>query len=171
MTTDPVPVQLLGAVAVAAGGRRRARSGLRRKSLLAVLALHAGEAVSTDRLIDIGWGEAPPATALNTLRRHVSCLRGVLGVLGGRRAIVSRPPGYCLALPAGVTGVAQAEALIAESRAAGDIAAVQGSRQLAVTILEQLRHRDADRVRARTGAPPAAALGAGLVAASACPLA
>ena len=38
-------------------------SGLRRKAVLATLALHDGELVSTGRLVDVVWGEAAPPTA------------------------------------------------------------------------------------------------------------
>jgi DNA-binding SARP family transcriptional activator len=86
-------VRLLGPVDVVVGGVARPVTGLRRKAVLAVLALHRGDVVSSDRLADVIWGDEPPATARNTLQRHVSHLRGVLG---GRTAIVARPPGYLL---------------------------------------------------------------------------
>ena len=77
------------------GGDPRPVPGLRRGALLAVLALSPGDVVSTDRLIDIIWNGRPPATALNTLQRHISALRGLLG---DRDVIVARPPGYLLDL-------------------------------------------------------------------------
>lgn len=49
------------------------------RRLLAVLALDAGHAVNRDVLIERLWGEAPPATAVNTLQAHVSGLRRHLG--------------------------------------------------------------------------------------------
>ncbi|NKE60867.1 SARP family transcriptional regulator, partial [Lentzea sp. PSKA42] len=61
--------------------------------MLAVLALRAGEIVSTDRLGEVVWGDHAPRTAANTLQHHVSYLRGVLG---DRAAIVARAPGYVL---------------------------------------------------------------------------
>ena len=48
-------VRLLGPVDVTVGGCPSG-AGLRRKAVLAALALHAGDVVSTDRLIDIVWG-------------------------------------------------------------------------------------------------------------------
>jgi DNA-binding SARP family transcriptional activator len=86
--------------------------GLRRKTVLAVLGLHLGETVSTDRLTDIVWGSEPPATAPNVLQGHMSFLRGVLG---GREVIVARQAGYLLDLPAHAADVAQAERLVAEA--------------------------------------------------------
>ena len=86
-----VQVRLLGPVDVTVGGIARPVSGLRRKAVLAVLALRAGEIVSTDRLIDVVWGATAPVTALNTLQSNVSYLRRVLRT---KTAILARPPGY-----------------------------------------------------------------------------
>jgi DNA-binding SARP family transcriptional activator len=93
--------------------------GLRRKALLAALALHAGHTVSTDRLIDIVWDGKPPSTAANSLQRHVSYLRGDHDV---RKAIAARSHGYVLDLPGEATDVEGAERLIRESRQSGDLA-------------------------------------------------
>src|ERR1022692_4757482 len=41
-------------------------------AVLATLALHGGEVVSIDRLVDIVWGENAPSTAVNTLQSHIS---------------------------------------------------------------------------------------------------
>ncbi|WP_326557625.1 AfsR/SARP family transcriptional regulator [Micromonospora sp. NBC_01796] len=107
-----IQVRLLGPVDVTVGGVVRPVPGLRRKALLAALALHAGQPVSSDRLIDIVWDGKPPSTASNSLQRHVSYLRDELGV---RQAIAVRPHGYLLDLPGEVTDVQTAERLIRES--------------------------------------------------------
>ena len=109
-------VRLLGPVDVLVDGASRAVSGVRRKALLSVLGLSAGEAVSTDRLVDIVWGDRAVTTTANTLQAHVSHLRRVLGA---RSAIVARPPGYALDAE---TDVALAEHLIEQSRRTGDAA-------------------------------------------------
>ena len=49
------------------------------RALLAVLLLHRGEVVSTDRLIDALWGERASATAAKTVQVYVSNLRKALG--------------------------------------------------------------------------------------------
>jgi DNA-binding SARP family transcriptional activator len=54
------------------------RGGQQRK-LLAILLLHPGEAVSSDRLIDELWHGEPPATAAKALQGYVSSLRKQLG--------------------------------------------------------------------------------------------
>jgi hypothetical protein len=60
-----VRVRLLGPVDVVADGQSRPVSGLRRKAVLATLALQAGEVVSIGRLAAAVWGDAAPATAVN----------------------------------------------------------------------------------------------------------
>ena len=106
-------VRLLGPVDVSVDGRVRPVTGLRRRAVIAALALQAGQTVSAAGLIKIVWGCSPPATAWNTLQRHVSALRGAPGV---RAPIVGRPPGYLLDIPSDATDVAQAEALIRRGR-------------------------------------------------------
>jgi DNA-binding SARP family transcriptional activator len=113
---EHVQVRLLGPVDVTADGAVRAVPGLRRKALLAVLGLQAGDIVSIDRLVDVVWGEQAPATAVNTLQSHVSYLRRVLGF---RSAIVAQPPGYRLDLPNDATDVEVAERLLRQARQSG----------------------------------------------------
>jgi DNA-binding SARP family transcriptional activator/tetratricopeptide (TPR) repeat protein len=108
-------VRLLGPVDVMSGGEVRPVSGLRRKAVLATLALQAGEVVSTGRLVDAVWGEAAPA-ALNTLQSHVSYLRTVVG----KAAIVARPPGYLLDLGEDGTDVQLAERLLRQDARSAD---------------------------------------------------
>jgi predicted ATPase/DNA-binding SARP family transcriptional activator len=106
-------VGLLGPVEISAG-TPAALSGLRRKAVLAVLALHPGELVSADRLIDAVWGDQPPATAPNALQAHVSYLRRAFG---NGKAIISRPPGYQLGQAAGGTDLQAAQRLIDQAQA------------------------------------------------------
>ena len=72
-------VRLLGPLDVVVGGAVRPVSGLRRKAVLATLALHAGQVVGTGRLVDVMGRDSAPAPPLNTLQSHVSYLRTVLG--------------------------------------------------------------------------------------------
>ena len=104
-------VRLLGPVDVVVDGEPRPVRGLRRKAVLAVLALQAGEVVSTDRLTDVVWGQAAPATAVNTLQSHMSYLRTVLGDKG---AILAQAPGYLLDLCGDGTDVQEAERILSQ---------------------------------------------------------
>ncbi|MEU7752850.1 BTAD domain-containing putative transcriptional regulator [Micromonospora sp. NPDC049171] len=117
MVGTGVRVRLLGPVEVVVAGSPQAVNGVRRKAVLATLALHAGRVVSVDRLIDVVWGEHPPATVANTLQRHVSYLRGVLGEPG---SIVARQPGYVLNTGPESTDVQAAEHLLELARRSSD---------------------------------------------------
>lgn len=110
-------VRLLGPVDVIVDGRCCEITGARRKALLAALALHAGDVVSTGRLTEAVWGAWPPASAAQTLHSHVSHLRRLLG---GGDAIRSVPPGYRLELPDDGTDVQVAQRLIRQGTAAVD---------------------------------------------------
>ncbi|HET7017796.1 MAG TPA: tetratricopeptide repeat protein [Streptosporangiaceae bacterium] len=102
-------VRLLGPVEVEADGRLLPVSGVRRKAVLAALALGSGEIVSTSDLVDAVWGEAAPATAVRTLSAHVSYLRHLMA---GSASIIARPPGYVLDL--GVDGADGTDIRLAE---------------------------------------------------------
>ncbi|HKS99275.1 MAG TPA: AfsR/SARP family transcriptional regulator, partial [Rugosimonospora sp.] len=86
-------IRLLGPLDVVVDGVPRPVPGLRRRAILAVLALNRGKVVGTDQLIDAVWDGAAPATVGNTLQRNMSHLRQLLGDPG---AIQARPPGYLL---------------------------------------------------------------------------
>ena len=98
-------------------GAVRPVSGLRRKAVLATLALYAGDIVSTDRLADIVWGEDAPPTAQNTLQSHVSHLRTVLG---SKAAILAKPPGYVLNAGDEGTDARLAERLLRQASRSAD---------------------------------------------------
>ena len=85
-----VQVRLLGPVDVALDGRSRPVNGLRRKAVLAALALHDGEVVSTDRLVDVVWGESAPPTVVNSLQPHISYRCADFWMRSGCRRPVSR---------------------------------------------------------------------------------
>jgi DNA-binding SARP family transcriptional activator len=104
-----IQVRLLGSVDLSVDGVIRQVAGLRRKAVLAVLALHVGELVNASYLIDVVWGDQAPATATNTLQSHVSHLRRVFA---SKDVIRSRLPGYVLDLPPEATDVGVAERLI-----------------------------------------------------------
>src|SRR5439155_21516139 len=66
--------------------------GPKQRAVLALLLLDAGRVVSSDRLIDVLWGEQPPKTAATSLQNFISQLRKVLGP----DVLVTKPPGYVL---------------------------------------------------------------------------
>jgi DNA-binding SARP family transcriptional activator len=121
-------VRLLGPVDVVVDGEPRPVHGLRRKAVLATLALQHGDLVSIDQLTDVVWGGAAPATSRNTLQSHVSYLRTVLG---DKTAIRARPPGYVLDLRDG-TDVLRVGQLMRLARQAG--APAEQARHLAAAL-------------------------------------
>ena len=73
-------VGMLGPLEVADDrGRQLVLGGRKQRSVLAILLLHRGEVVSTERLIDELWGERAPARATKTVQVYVSNLRKALG--------------------------------------------------------------------------------------------
>jgi YVTN family beta-propeller protein len=111
--------RLLGRLEVRERGREIPLGGRKQQSLLAVLLLHAGEVVPTERLIDALWGERPPRSAPNSVHIYVSQLRRALG--DGR--LVTRGRGYALELEPGQFDIERFECLLArgrELRGAGD---------------------------------------------------
>ena len=97
-----VEFRILGPLEVLDEDRPVALPGGRGRALLALLILHAGEVVSTARLIDELWGESPPPTVTTALQGLVSNLRKRLepAKAGGEAPGVLRttPPGYVLAI-------------------------------------------------------------------------
>ena len=103
------PLELLdGSAPVPLTGRQRA--------LLAVLLLHRNEVISTERLIDALWGEAPPPTAAKALHNAVSQLRRRLG----NGQLRTEHGGYLLALVQDELDADVFARLVAEGRAALD---------------------------------------------------
>jgi len=91
-------------------GRELALGGHRQRAVLAILLLHAGEVVSSDRLVDELWGERAPATAAKTIQVYVSKLRKVLG----DRVLLTRGGGYVLDIAHAEIDARRFEALLAD---------------------------------------------------------
>jgi predicted ATPase/DNA-binding SARP family transcriptional activator len=75
--------------------------GAKRRSLLACLVVHAGQPLSSDRLVEELWGDRGSDGAVRTVQTYVSQLRRLLA--GQTASLVTRPGGYTLEVePAGV---------------------------------------------------------------------
>ena len=117
--------RILGPLEVVQDGVSVVLGPAQQRALLAVLVLHRGEAVSTDRLIDELWGERAPATAAKTVQVYVSHLRKALG----DGVIVTEGRGYRLVVGPEQVDVGQFEMLCAAGRralAGGDAARARG---------------------------------------------
>jgi DNA-binding SARP family transcriptional activator len=93
-------LRVLGPLEVLADDGRPVEVGAPRlRALLTLLAAEAGRVVPADRIVDVLWGDAPPATAAGTLQTYVSQLRRLLEPGTDARTaslLVTRAPGYCL---------------------------------------------------------------------------
>ncbi len=90
-------IRVLGPLEVtSAHGVPRAVRGARRRLLLATLVLHRNTACGTDHLVDVLFGQDPPARAGGTVQSYVSRLRSDLGDDGSR--LQTRHGGYQLVL-------------------------------------------------------------------------
>jgi DNA-binding SARP family transcriptional activator len=85
--------------------------GTKQRAVLAVLVLRAGEVVSAESLIDDVWGEQPPRTASTSLQNAISALRRLLGP----GVVLTRAPGYMLAVDADQVDVRRFERLLREA--------------------------------------------------------
>ena len=109
-----IKFRVLGSLEVVEGDRTLTLGGPRQRALLAVLLVHRGEPVSSERLVDALWEEQAPASAVKIVQGYVSNLRKVLG--GG--LLVTRGRGYLLQVEPGQTDLGHFAALVAEGRAA-----------------------------------------------------
>ena len=103
--------RVLGPLEVADGDQRLALGAPKQRALLAVLLLHANDAVAVERLIDDLWGASPPATVAKSVQAYVARLRKQLG--GGR--LETRAPGYLLRADPSEVDAARFERLVTEA--------------------------------------------------------
>ena len=96
---------LLGPVEARTDGARVPLAPLER-SVLTLLALAEGTVLSTERLIDSLWAVKPPAAPRARVQGPISSLRRKIG-----GALVTRDPGYFLALPAAACDLKRCEEL------------------------------------------------------------
>jgi DNA-binding SARP family transcriptional activator len=107
---------ILGPLEVRDGDELLTPSGAGLRALLAMLLLHANEAVSADRLLDALWPDGPPPSGAAALQVRVSHLRKALGTAG--RLVVTGPSGYSLEVRRGELDVHRFEELVERSDAA-----------------------------------------------------
>ena len=112
-----VEFSVLGPLEIRVGGRLASTGGTRQRALLAVLLLHANELVSTERLIDEVWGDDPPPTAHKMVQVFISRLRAAIESDRKKNTtLLTRPPGYLLAVRPEALDLARFQALVGEAR-------------------------------------------------------
>jgi DNA-binding SARP family transcriptional activator len=104
-----IEFRVLGPLEVLVEGHALELKRRKQRSLLALLLLHAGEVVSTDRLIEELWAGKPPKAAVGSLQNLVSALRKQLGA----ETVQTQAPGYRLAVDTDRVDVHRFERLVA----------------------------------------------------------
>jgi predicted ATPase/DNA-binding SARP family transcriptional activator len=107
-----VEFRILGPLEVLDGGTAPDLGGQQQRVLLVALLLDANRPVSAHRLVDVLWGDNPPATAAKALQVRVSHLRKLVG----RQRLVTRGGGYELRVEPDELDLARFERLWAEGR-------------------------------------------------------
>jgi DNA-binding SARP family transcriptional activator len=128
--TGRAELRVLGSLEVIGESGPVALSALKQRQLLAVLAVHAGTARSSDYLIDALWSADKPQSPGKTVQVYVSQLRRLLpaGIV-----ISTRESGYALELEDDALDAARFERLVAEGRAASHA----GNPALAASLLQR----------------------------------
>jgi YVTN family beta-propeller protein len=109
-----IEFRVLGSLEVVGEDGPLALGAPKQRALLAILLLHRGEPVSSDRLIYEIWGEEPPASAIKLVQGYVSNLRKVLG----DGVLVTQGRGYLLHAGPGQLDLDRFDSLVAEGRRA-----------------------------------------------------
>ena len=91
--------RLLGPVTVRSGDRDVPVGRGRQQTILAALLLDANRSVSTDRLVNVIWGDRAPATAHKQVQNSVGLLRATLRTTESDSRIESRYGSYRLEVP------------------------------------------------------------------------
>ena len=104
--------RILGPLEIADGERVLALGGLKRRAVAAALVLEANRVVASERLIDLVWGDEPPASARIASEPRAAPARE----LGDR--VATRAPGYLLRVEPGELDLDRFRSLVDRARAA-----------------------------------------------------
>jgi len=109
---DRAMIRLLGSIDITIADRVHQVPGIRRKAVLARLALQRGSPVTSTELVDAVWGGRAPSAAHNALQAHVSQLRHQLPEAVG---IAWTGTGYALEMEGDATDVQVLERILREA--------------------------------------------------------
>jgi DNA-binding SARP family transcriptional activator len=132
-----IEFRVLGPVQMVVGSRALPLGGAKQRGLLALLLLERNRVVPRDRLVDALWGDAPPASAANSVQVYVSKLRRLLEDDGPDSdvTLATEPPGYLLRVPAGSLDADEFERLLSQGRAALSSGAAEEAESLLAQAL------------------------------------
>jgi WD40 repeat protein/DNA-binding SARP family transcriptional activator len=105
--------RILGPLEVRSDTGTVALGGVKPRSVLAVLLLHANEPVTAERLAQALWGEEAPHGAVKTVQVHVSRLRKALG---DGDVLVTTPAGYRVRVRPGELDAERFQRLVEDGR-------------------------------------------------------
>jgi DNA-binding SARP family transcriptional activator/transcriptional regulator with XRE-family HTH domain len=106
-------IDVLGPLTAWRDGTRLALGSARQRAVLGLLALHTGAGVHRDAIIDMLWGERPPASAVAEVQGYVSRLRKMLG---DRELVPASGACYRLAAGAGQLDLVTFRLLLGQAR-------------------------------------------------------
>jgi DNA-binding SARP family transcriptional activator len=137
----PLRFEVLGAVRAIRAGRELDTGPAKQRAVLAVLLLNSGHPVSTDRIVDAVWGDAPPENGANVVQKYVAGLRRVLEPDRSPRTpgelLTLTGSGYRLHLAAGTLDLDEFRAGVtraAATRAAGRLAEAAAALRSALAL-------------------------------------
>ena len=113
---NQIELGVLGPFEIHVEGRAVELKRRKQRALLALLMLHAGEVVSTDRLIEELWAGSPPKAAVGSLQNLISDLRKTIG----RELVRTHHPGYVLDIAREQVDLHRFERLVAQASEGGD---------------------------------------------------
>ncbi|SEC01937.1 BTAD domain-containing putative transcriptional regulator [Streptomyces sp. TLI_105] len=111
---------ILGPVEAVAPGSDAPALAPRHRAVLAYLLLHAGVAISTDRLVDAMWGPLPPDSARAQIQTTIAAIRRMLRASGADGMLATRPGGYVITPEPGQLDLDEFTSLIGTAPAASD---------------------------------------------------
>ena len=117
---EELEYRVLGPLEVLAEGRPLSLGTTKQRALLGILLLGANQVFSTERLVELLWGDDAPETAPNVLQVYISQLRKALEPNGAPfRVLVSRPPGYLLQVAPDELDATRFQGLLEKAAGAG----------------------------------------------------
>lgn len=111
---------ILGPVEAVAPGADAPGLAPRHRAVLAYLLLHAGVAISADRLVDAMWGPLPPDSARAQIQTTIAAIRRMLRASEADGMLATRPAGYVITPEPGQLDLEEFTSLTAGAGAASD---------------------------------------------------
>jgi DNA-binding SARP family transcriptional activator len=109
-------IRVLGPLAAELNGHSFAPTAAKPRLVLALLAIHAGELVTTNAMVEELWGREAPRSAVPTIQTYILKLRRGLKKAGWsgdpRDVLARRPGGYTLDIPADLVDVNRYQELV-----------------------------------------------------------